>query len=162
MVDRMQKLLGVPTPIALWYEVEVTNPENGKSEMYDAIIDTGSSRSVFPDAFERLGVESGGYERTITHLGEVKVAAGVVKVRLVHKALDKGMDKKGHKLFQYEDLPIQLISSMKNQEPEIIARLEGEVAVIGLNNLDAWGLQVHPVKGLIYCDETKEKHKEDL
>jgi len=159
-VNRMQKLLRVPTPIALWYEVEVTNPENGQSGFYKAIIDTGSSRSTFPEAWKRLGVESGGHERTITQLGEAKVAAGVVKVRLVRKALEKGLDKHGDTIWDYEDLPTQLISSMKQQESEIIARLEGDVAVIGLNNLDAWGLQVHPVKGLVHCDDAKVKHEE--
>jgi len=81
-----------------------------------------------------------------------------VKVRLLRRAFDDGVDEHGMTKWMFVDLPQHLIRAMKHQEPEIIAKLTGEVAVIGLNNLDAWGLEVHPTKGLVYCDDTKIVH----
>jgi len=152
-VNRMKGLLHTPTPIAHWYEVEVTNPANGKTGRYVALADSGSSRSAYPAAWGRLGVETGGFENTITHLGESKVPCGVVKARLLRRAFDNGVDEHGIQKWKFVDLPRQLISAMRQQDPEVISKLAGEVAVIGLNNLDAWGLEVHPMKGLVHCGD---------
>lgn len=135
-------------PIEFWYEVEVTNPLNGKSELYTAIVDTGAAISAFPSAGLLLDAKAGGFAKVVTHVGTVNAYIGVLLVRCLRRA---------HRIspsFEWNyDSPRALLtgdgSDFMKANPEIAAQLESPIAVIGLNLMNAWGAQLNPVAGLV-------------
>ena len=145
----------------IWYEVEVTNPADGKSALYTALVDTGAVYSAFPSAAIRLGALPGGYTHAVTHGGLVKGQLGVLGIRLLRRA---------HRDFGHDDpftFSYDTVSS--TSEPftaavhEIPAKLDAPFALIGLSTIAAWGLQLHPTRGLIPpCDARSDAELDEL
>ena len=147
-------------PAEIWYEVEVTNPENGKTALYTALIDTGVAYSAFPSAEKRLGALPGGFTHTATHGGFVHGLLGVLGIRLVRRA---------HRDLSHDDPFTWSYGVLHSEQPfapasvqEIAAKLDAPFALIGLSTIAAWGMQLHPTHGLIPpCDERSNGGQSD-
>lgn len=138
----------------IWYEVEVTNPDNGKTALYTALVSTGAVYSAFPSAAKRLGALAGGYTHAITHGGVVLSQLGVLGIRLLRRA-HRDVDHDDPFTWSYD------AQTSTSEQPsasaavtEIAAKLDAPFAFIGLSTIAARGMQLHPIRGLIPpCDE---------
>lgn len=141
----------------IWYEVEVTNPWDRSTARYTALVDTGATYSVFPDAELRLGAKPGAAARTSTHIGESVTFAGVLCIQLLRRAHRISSSDPDPFMWTYDAvLPVsaatvsaELCSARGGNNPEVIAKLDGNFAVIGLNSIAALGLQLHSRDGLV-------------
>lgn len=146
-------------PAEIWYEVEVTNPWSGLTARYAALVDTGATYSTFPDAELRLGARPGAAARTSMHNGEFVTLTGVLCLRLLHRAHRIPSSSPGSDPFVWTydaDLAASTFAARPGlcvakggNNPGVIAKLEGNFALIGLNSIAALVLQLHPLDGLV-------------
>ena len=67
---------------------------------------------------------------------------------MLQRAYEDGFDEVGQRKWRYEDLPPDLQFTEETENPMVVAKLQGDVAHIGLNTLIAWNVVVHPRDGL--------------
>ncbi len=85
----------------------------------------------------------------ITIFYSSRVKCGIVRMALVSRAFPDGTDDIGNPKFRYEPVPQALTDKITQPDPLTVAKLQGNVPVIGLNTLRAWNVAVHPVDGLV-------------
>ena len=146
-------------PVEIWYEVEVTNPTNGRSARYTALVDTGATYSVFPAAARRLGATAGGYTVTATHGGDFVGILSVLKVCLLRRAWRDPRAAASAKPFVwvYDSAPVGGVTCAAHAastaspllNPEVVVKLDGNFAIIGLNTIAALRMRVHPIDGRV-------------
>lgn len=130
---------------------------NGESNNVVALIDTGSTRSCFPDCMRNLGVLPGGFESTkVLNGARVRVVCGVVALRPLRVATQKESDAPWVFTPLTDVAPsfsgtVGQTSIAGVASVHQIVKLEGTVATIGLNTLAAWGVCVNPRLGMVRC-----------
>lgn len=72
-------------------------------------------------------------------------------MELQARAYEDGLDELGNPKWRFEPLPSELKQSLHQLNPTVIAKLQGDLPVIGLNTLIAWNICVNPAHGLITC-----------